>query len=709
MKGQDQQLIDYFDGGRVRLVIPLYQRNYDWREENCKQLFDDLLTLHYQQRPSHFFGSIVSQVDPGTRAIYIIDGQQRLTTISLLLIALANAHRVGELTAREERAGDDIINLYIVNPTVREGRNVRLQPIERDMVAYDALLPGSGRQPDETSNVTRNYRYLYQRAVTCGLSLDELFSAVERLLVISINLESNDDPQLIFESLNSTGLDLSEADKVRNYLLMSLQPQQQKQFYRQYWHPIEECTAYEPTSFLRDYLTLKRGRITKTNRIYAEFKAYDAAGGMSREDLLADLLHYARIFHDIVAQSFPDQAVNAKLRRMAPIGLNVAYPFLMAFFDYVRQQGLPAAGQVEVLHLVENYWVRRLICNRPSNALNKVFMTLHRDVMKLFAAAPEGTTYTDVATYLLRLRSGSGELPRDAEVRRSLATRNVYKMPPGAREFLFERFENQNSNEMGIDIVQGLRDGTISIEHIMPQTLSNEWRNALGPDWERIHHDYCHTLANLTVTAYNTRYSNATFIEKLNMEHGFAETNYRLNDYVRTCDRWTETELLERQRRQLEIFLRLWPEPHTDFVPATPPTDTASLDDEEFEGTGRSLRAYIYRGQRDDTIDVWTGLLIKISTLVHADHPTTVEQLCAGNKLGFYNEPARGLSEFAPECYVHTSSSTAEKLRVMRHLFRSCDIPGEELVFELRPIPVKAEDDGDNAHDQVPPLQFDEQ
>lgn len=707
MKGQAQSLTGYFNGWGARLIIPLYQRNYDWREENCKQLFDDLLTLHYQQRQSHFFGSIVSQVDPGTpQDLYIIDGQQRLTTVSLLLIALANAHRVGELTAREEQAGDDIINRYIINPTVRRERNIKLQPIERDMVAYDALLPGSGRQPDETSNVTRNYRYLYQRAVTCGLSLDELCNAVEHLEVISINLEPNDDPQLIFESLNSTGLDLSEADKVRNYLLMSLQPQQQKQFYRQYWHPIEECTAYEPTSFLRDYLTLKRGRITKTNRIYAEFKAYDAAAGMSREDLLADLLHYARIFQDIVAPSFPDPAVNAKLRRMAPIGLNVAYPFLMAFFDYVRQQGLPAAGQVEVLHLVENYWVRRLICNRPSNALNKVFMTLHRDVMKLFAAAPEGTTYTDVATYLLRLRSGSWELPRDAEVRRSLATRNVYRMPLGAREFLFERFENQNSNEMGIDIVQGLRDGTISIEHIMPQTLSNEWRNALGPEWERIHHDYCHTLANLTVTAYNTRYSNATFIEKLNMEHGFAETNYRLNDYVRTCDKWTETELLERQRRQLEIFLRLWPEPHTDFVAATPPTDTASLDDEEFEGTGRSLRAYIYRGQRDDTIDVWTGLLIKISTLVHADHPTTVEQLCAGNKLGFYNEPARGLSEFAPGCYVYTSSSTAEKLRVIRHLFRVCDIPGEELVFELRPIPVKAED---NAHDQLLPLQFDEQ
>lgn len=707
MKGQAQSLTGYFNGWGARLIIPLYQRNYDWREENCKQLFDDLLTLHYQQRQSHFFGSIVSQVDPGTpQDLYIIDGQQRLTTVSLLLIALANAHRVGELTAREEQAGDDIINRYIINPTVRRERNIKLQPIERDMVAYDALLPGSGRQPDETSNVTRNYRYLYQRAVTCGLSLDELCNAVEHLEVISINLEPNDDPQLIFESLNSTGLDLSEADKVRNYLLMSLQPQQQRQFYRQYWHPIEECTAYEPTSFLRDYLTLKRGRITKTNRIYAEFKAYDAAAGMSREDLLADLLHYARIFHDIVAPSFPDPAVNAKLRRMAPIGLNVAYPFLMAFFDYVGHQGLPAAGQVEVLHLVENYWVRRLICNRPSNALNKVFMTLHRDVLKLFAAAPEGTTYTDAATYLLRLRSGSWELPRDAEVRRSLATRNVYRMPLGAREFLFERFENQNSNEMGIDIVQGLRDGTISIEHIMPQTLSNEWRNALGPEWERIHHDYCHTLANLTVTAYNTRYSNATFIEKLNMEHGFAETNYRLNDYVRTCDKWTETELLERQRRQLEIFLRLWPEPHTDFVPAIPPTDTASLDDEEFEGTGRSLRAYIYRGQRDDTIDVWTGLLIKISTLVHADHPTTVEQLCAGNKLGFYNEPARVLSEFAPGCYVYTSSSTAEKLRVIRHLFRSCDIPWEELVFELRPIPVKAED---NAHDQLLPLQFDEQ
>ena len=703
MQGQAQRLIDYFDGGKVRLIIPLYQRNYDWREDNCKQLFDDLLALHHsEQRQSHFFGSIVSQVDPGTLARYIIDGQQRLTTVSLLLIALANAHQAGEITAQEQ-TGEDLIQLYIVNPRVK-GRNIKLQPIERDMEAYDALLPGSGKQIDETSNVTRNYRYLYRRVVSCGLSLDELCDTVERLEVISINLERSDDPQLIFESLNSTGLDLSEADKVRNYLLMSQQPQQQEQFYRQYWHPIEENTAYEPTSFLRDYLTLKRGNITKSDRIYREFKAYDATRKMAREELLADLLHFAQIFHDIVTPSFDDDSVNAKLRQMAPLGLSTAYPFLMAFLDYAQRQPLSAEEQVEVLHLVENYWVRRLICNRPSNALNKVFMTLHRDVVKLLEAALAGTTYLSVATYLLLLRSGTGELPRDKELCPALATRNVYKMPPGARAFLFERFENQDSREMHIDVAKGLEDGTISIEHIMPQTLSKEWQQALGPDWERIHSDYCHTLANLTVTAYNTKYSNATFLQKRDMENGFASTAYRLNAYVRTCDKWTETELLERQRQQQSIFLRLWPEPQTDFAPAAPPADTASLDDDEFEGTGCSLRAYIYRGTHYSGVNTWRSMLVNLCTLVHKDHRSTVEQLCASNQWRFSNKPANGWSEFAPGCYVHTFSSTVEKLRVLRRLFEACNIPAEELTFELSPTQTEeaeSENTKDNSERQL--------
>lgn len=686
MQGQAQRLIDFFDGGKKRLVIPLYQRNYDWKTDNCNQLFDDLLSLHRDGRPSHFFGSIVSKVDPGTLALFIIDGQQRLTTVSLLLLAMANAHREGKLTANEPTGGDDLIDLYIVNSKVRNGRNIKLQPIERDMQAYDALLPGTGMQRDETSNVTRNYNTLYDRVTKCGLTLDELLAAVERLEVISINLEQNDDPQLIFESLNSTGLDLSEADKVRNYLLMSLQPNEQQRCYRQYWNPIEQCTDYKSTQFLRDYLTLKRGNITKTDRIYTEFKAYDADQHPSREELFADLLRHARVYRCVAAADFPGApAVNAKLRQMQPLGLNVAYPFLMVFFDYAQEQGLSPEAQVEVLHLVENYWVRRLICGRPSNALSKVFTTLHREVVKHLTPA---TSYAAVATYLLRQRKGMGELPRDAEVRAKLATREVYKMQPSAREFILERFENQDSKEMPIDIAQGLKEEKISIEHIMPQTLTAQWKEALGPDWERIHSTYLHTLANLTVTACNSTYSNATFQQKRDMLDGLAATTYRLNAYVRTCGQWTEKELLERGRQQLAIFLRLWPEPQTDFLPAAPPADTASLDDEDFEGTGRALCAYVYRGERQ-TAAKWLNMLVEVSALVHHDCPAAVAQLCASGKWRYSTQPDSGRTEFVTGLYVHTSSSTSEKLRVLRHLFEACDIPAEELVFELRPQQAK--------------------
>ena len=692
MKGEAQPLIQFFDGWKTHLIIPVYQRNYDWSEENCKQLFNDLIALHRSGRPNHFFGSIVSQVDPGSRALLIIDGQQRLTTVSLLLLAMASAQKEGRLDY-EETTGEDIVDSFIINVKERQGRNIKLQPIQRDMQAYDALIGKPADEHIETSNVTRNYNYLRRRVTDCGLTLDQLLDVIQRLEVISISLERDDDPQLIFESLNSTGLGLSESDKVRNYLLMSQAPADQERLYTQYWNRIEEYTEYDPSPLLRDYLTMQRGRICNSERIYTEFKAYSVDSNSTREQLLEDLLHHARLYHQIATGSFRDTVIDAKLKQMAPLGLNVAFPFLMAFFDYARENQLSTDERYGVLHLVENYWVRRLICRCPSNALNKVFMTLHRDVVKhLKAASPNARpTYTDVATYVLLQKEGSALFPRDSEVCNDFLTRDVYRMPANTREFILERMENQDSKEVPHDIVNGLRDGTISIEHIMPQTLSQKWKEELGPGWEDIHSKYLHTLANLTVTAYNVKYSNATFLSKRDMQDGFASTAYRLNSYLKTCNQWTETELRERGQLLLNVFMRLWPEPETTFAPAIPQTDTATLDDEDFEGTNRTVRAYIYRDERHP-VSKWLTMLVEVSALIYSEKPATVAQFCANGKWRYYTHPAHGCSEFAQGLYVHTSSSTADKLRILRHLFAECGIPGEELVFELRPSQETSED-----------------
>lgn len=271
MKGDAQPLIKFFDGSDKRFIIPLYQRNYDWKEENCEQLFNDLLNLHESNRKSHFFGSIVSSIQPGTEDRYIIDGQQRITTVSLLLIAMVNAQKEGLIEAVDSKLVEKIFKRYLVDEYQEDERKVKLKPIKKDMEAFDALLYKSREQYIKESNVTRNYDFFYDRVIRSGLTIDELFETIKRLEVINIRLDADDDPQLIFESLNSTGLDLSEADKIRNYLLMSLSPTEQDDLYNRFWNPIEVFTKYDPSSFVRDYLTMKQGKIGRIDKIYFKF------------------------------------------------------------------------------------------------------------------------------------------------------------------------------------------------------------------------------------------------------------------------------------------------------------------------------------------------------------------------------------------------------------------------------------------------------
>ena len=299
MKGDAQPLIKFFDGSDKRFIIPLYQRNYDWKEDNCEQLFQDLLKMHHSDRKSHFFGSIVSSIQSGTEDRFIIDGQQRITTVSLLLIAMVNAFKVGDIQATDGKLVDKIFKRYLVDEYQEDERKVKLKPIKKDMDAFDALLYKPKEQYLKGSNVTRNYEFFYDKIVKSGLTMDELFETIKKLEVINIKLDEDDDPQLIFESLNSTGLDLSEADKIRNYLLMSLAPAEQDDLYTRYWNPIEESTKYDPSSFVRDYLTMKQGKIGRIDKIYFIFKEYAENERIGRAELLEEMHHYAKIYSQI--------------------------------------------------------------------------------------------------------------------------------------------------------------------------------------------------------------------------------------------------------------------------------------------------------------------------------------------------------------------------------------------------------------------------
>ena len=255
-------------------------------------------------------------------------------------------------------------------------------------------------------------------------------------------------------------------------------------------------------------------------------------------------------------------------------------------------------------------------------------------------------------------------------------------MPRAIRTFILERLENRDNNEQH-DIVKLLAEDQITIEHIMPQTLSDKWKAALGDDWEHIHEQYLHTMANLTLTGYNSQYSNLPFVEKRDMEKGFNDSAFRLNNDVKTCDKWTEDELIQRQGTLFNVALRLWPMPTTSFKPVERELETASLDDEDFEFTGKKLQAYSYKGIRYP-VSTWKDMLINVCMLVLLEHRATFEWMSANEKCHIAKEDADWRTEITDNFYVWTANSTITKIGILRSIFDECGVSGSELVFEFR-------------------------
>lgn len=707
MKGEDKKLMQLFEGGEKRFIIPLYQRNYDWEIKHCRQLFADLVKLHEEKRKSHFFGSIVSaRVNDYDEDCLIIDGQQRITTISILLIALVNAAKAGDIICNDPRKIDMIYETYLVAKYLENDRKVKLKPIKNDMQSFDALIEGKPEKFNANSNVTVNYNFFYDLLKHCGLSLEDILDAIKRLVVIDIRLASDDDPQLIFESLNSTGLGLSEADKIRNYLLMSMEEEQQEHCYDEYWSKIEEYTANAPTMFVRDYLTLYTKTICNIDNLYFEFKSFVENKQISREEVLSDMTLYARYYYIFSQCKSDDERLNTKFRQLGTIGSTVGMTFYMTFLKYATDNNFSAQQIYDVFDVIEGYWARRIICNLPANAMNKAFAVLHHDVLRLIneeiKRGLQPSPYIEVLKYVLLKRQGTGIYPMDTMLSEEFKTRQIYRIPIDYKYFLFERMENMDNVEgKWENIVPHMRKNDYTIEHIMPQTLSATWRQQLGEDAERIHEQYLHTFANLTLTGYNSSYGNRPFSEKKSgYEHkgkhiyGFDESKFSLSSYLKHIDQWTENEILERQKQLYERFLLLWPMIQTNFKPVEKETDAVSFDDDDIELTNRKIAAFSFKGERHK-VTTWKDMLVQLCHEIYLDSPSSMRVLC-NEDYWVHEESSPERSQFADGCFVHSSCSTATKKSIIQYLFNKLNISFADLEFELVPL---SETENDNQED----------
>ena len=557
-------------GGTCQYLIPLYQRTYSWEREQCARLWSDIVNLHTTQREGHFVGSIV-RIDEdsaaGSTLAMIIDGQQRLTTLTLLLVALRDyAAAYSDCGVNPNKITDTLL----LNQYETGNAKYKLLLTQSDRDALIKKIEGAPISDTLKSRVLDNYGFFSGQIGKGEIAPSDLYDAIGKLQIVDIVLDRQyDDPQAIFESLNSTGMDLKDSDLIRNHLLMGLDSATQTDVYNNIWRPTELLFDYEHQSelldnFFRDYLTMKLGRIPRKNEVYKEFRAYHNGSGLTIRDLCQDIYSFAKHYSDMYFVRSGDAVLKSLYGDMKAIRMEVAYPFLLKVHDDC-DKGLITIDELrEILRLCVSYVLRRAVCDIPTNSLNKTFATMKNDIRQ--------SDYLNSVKAFFILLDSYKEFPNDKRFLDTFLTRDIYHM--NRCGYILGRLENWD-NKSAVNAEK------LTIEHIIPQNphLSADWVSVLGSNWEEIQKMYLHTIGNLTLTAYNSEMSDSPFADKLTMDGGFQQSALRLNKYVVTQTTWGEPQVNERAAQLGEVAKKAWPYPmltEDELVPYRKQDDTAS-------------------------------------------------------------------------------------------------------------------------------------
>jgi len=586
MKATEAKLLDFLKKS-PQFVIPIYQRTYSWTEKECRQLWDDVVRCGSNEKIAvHFVGSIV-YIESGLSQVthqaplLVIDGQQRLTTVTLMLAALAQAVAEGEpFDGFSQRK---IRNYFLLNPEESGDRHFKLLLSQTDKASLTAIV-GSTEPPKEQSlRVTSNHA-LFKRWITESKGdLASLCKGLAKLVVVDIALNRDqDNPQLIFESMNSTGKELSQADLIRNFILMGLEPKLQTRLYEQFWRPMEvdfgqEAYGTHFDGFMRHYLTVKSGEIPNINAVYDAFKDHARLSKDSEVDenthvetLVRDIRDYARHFCAMALGTESEPDLKRAFHDLRELKVDVAYPFLLELYHDYAAGHLPKEDFGRAVRMVESYVFRRAICAIPTNSMNKTFAT--------FTKALKKDRYLESIEAQFLLLPSYRRFPKDEEFHRDLQTRDLYNFR--SRSYWLRRFENHGRKEhVPVD--------EYTIEHILPQNdqLSPAWRTALGDDWQRVQETYLHTLGNLTLTGYNSEYSDRPFTDKRDMEGGFKQSPLKLNDGLGQLETWNEPAIQARAGKLAALAVQVWAAPQLDpavlaaYHPKHDATATYTLED----------------------------------------------------------------------------------------------------------------------------------
>lgn len=650
MKANETRVDKFLATNETTFVIPVYQRNYDWTLLQCKQLLHDIIESGKNDKTNaHFIGSIVYVHDDvysasGLTELTIIDGQQRLTTITLVYIALYRLAK--ELD--NQMLVNRIQKTYLVNEFASEEEKLKLKPTENNKEALRYILNATNDEKFKGySKIIENFNYF--RSVINPENFEVVQRGLSKLIFVDIALDrQKDNPQRIFESLNSTGLELSQADLIRNYILMGLKPKEQERIYKHYWEVIEKNAKDETlnktkiSEFIRDYLTLKNKEIPNKSDVYSKFKEKYPTSTMDElEVVLTELKSLVKYYNKLAnPKNESDKQIRVQLEYINRLEINVAFPFLMKVYEDLSNEIIDKTTFISVLSTIQSFTFRRFILGLPTNALNKIFMGLYDKI--------EPNNYLFSIQKSLLQRSGVQRFPRNTETVNALKEKDVYNIKPKNRTYLFERLENFQNNEAVT--IEGNSD--ITIEHIFPQNPDPKWKIELGADeYNLIKENYLNTIGNLTLSGNNGKLGNKPFLDKKVMnldgkEQGYSFSRLWLNRDLKEKMKWDKAEIEKRANLISERFIKVWEMPEID-VELEATNDEINIFDAE-DPKHKKLEYAIFFNQKLEVTQV-AKLYIEVFKQLFDLQPETFFTSEIGDRLNLTKIPdANGLRQAVP-------------------------------------------------------------
>ncbi len=526
---------DFIEPNKKQYSIPVYQRNYEWSKEQCTKLFDDILAAHKKDR-YHFTGSVVfAPLKAENKIDYyvVIDGQQRLTTIYILIKALIDmAETESEKAALKNKLfNEDPFSIYGID----EASKLKLKPVKSDNNQLIMLMDGRLDEMEKSSGIFRNY-VLFCELIKKAMDEDEnigvrhIYDGIQHLTCATIRLEEDDNAQEIFERINSTGVPLSLADKIRNFILMT--DKDQERLYEDYWLKAENLVGYDHlTAFFLDFLNIKVEGFPKEDEAYEVFKQVFESGGYSNESMLQAILHYSQFYHTFThGDKKYNQEVNDHLAGLYKLNQTTVYLFLYRVFDDYENQLIDQNELEKVLRFILNYSIRRIICEISSNSLRGLYKTLYN---RVFIRKENKNHYYDAIVSFFQQLTSRDALVSENDFAKALKYNNLYRKNALCK-YLLTAIENQGKEQ--------LVTGNLTIEHVMPQNqnISTAWQNMLGENWQEVKDTYLHTLGNLTLTGYNSELGDKPFAEKKELLAEVHTKVVRLFEDIKNREVWNK-------------------------------------------------------------------------------------------------------------------------------------------------------------------------